>query len=93
MVSRVAFGNDESHPPEISISIGLDVVYPDPVTVQIIVNVNPLIGRKIIATDGNFLPGNSVVGGERDIWAIGLCGRSRQGNGYKADGENNQQSR
>ena len=75
MGSRVAFRNFEGHPLEISVFIGLDFDYPGPgsghtSSVQIIVNINPLISRKIIATDVNFLPGNSRAGGERDIGAI-----------------------
>jgi hypothetical protein len=46
-----------------------------------------------MATDGDLLAGNSVVGGERDICVSGLCGSSRQDNSYKAEDENNKQSR
>jgi hypothetical protein len=92
VVSAAAFGNFESNP-EISVIIGLDIFYPFSSTVRIIVNINPPFSRKIIATDGKFLPGNSPAGGERDICAIGLRGRSRQGHSHKADHENNQQWR
>ena len=79
MVSLVTFGDGEGDR-EISVVIGPDFGYIGVVSgIQIIVNIDPLIGSKIVAIDGHLFSRDPLAGGKVDISSVsGLRRCSRQ---------------